>query len=102
MGKDKDFSLFIKSGHVLNFFSCVVYFRLKAITKNGKKKTQGKISHSTVSLIPVLTGECSWLASQLFLSSLRTVMSLTAFHRVSDHCTTITEITLLAGSCWGN
>ena len=30
MGIDKDFSVFIKSGHELYVFSCVVYSRLKA------------------------------------------------------------------------
>ena len=38
MGKDKHFSVFIKSGHVLYcFFSCAVYSRLKAFgEKTGK------------------------------------------------------------------
>ena len=37
MGEDKDFSVFIKSGHVLYCFSCVVYFRLKAFGKKREK-----------------------------------------------------------------
>ena len=48
MGKDKDFTVFIKSGHVLYYFSCVVYSRLKAFGKKREYKTHGKISHSTV------------------------------------------------------
>ena len=48
MGKDNDFSAFIKSGHVLYYFSCVVYSRLKAFGKKWENKTHGKISHSTV------------------------------------------------------
>ena len=47
MGKDKDLSVFIKSGHVL-YFSYVVYSRLKAFGKTRENKTQGKISHFTV------------------------------------------------------
>ena len=38
MGKDMYFSVFIKSGHVLYCFFCVVYFRLKAFGKNRKIK----------------------------------------------------------------
>ena len=50
MGKDKDFSVFIKSGHVLYCVFCVVYSHLKAFRKKTENKTQGKISHSTVSM----------------------------------------------------
>ena len=48
MGKDKDFSMFVKSGMYCIVFSCVVYSRLKAFGKIRKNKTHGKISHSTV------------------------------------------------------
>ena len=46
MGKENDFYVFIKSGHLLYCFSCVVYYRLKAFGK--KQETHRKISHSTV------------------------------------------------------
>ena len=49
MVKENDFSVFIKSEHVLYCFSCVVSSRLKAFGKNRENKTNGKISHSTVS-----------------------------------------------------
>ena len=45
MGKDMDFSMFIKSGHILYYF---VYFCLKAFGKKRENETHGKISHSTV------------------------------------------------------
>ena len=48
MGKDKDFPVFFKSGHVLYCFSFVVYFPLKAFGKKRENKSHGKISHSTV------------------------------------------------------
>ena len=37
MGKDKDFSMFIKSGMYCIAFSCVVYSRLKAFGENTGK-----------------------------------------------------------------
>ena len=37
-------SVFIKSGHVLYCFFCVVYFRLKAFGKNRKNKIHGKLA----------------------------------------------------------
>ena len=48
MGKDKDFSMFVKSGRYCIIFSCAVYSRLKAFGKIRKNKTDGKISHFTV------------------------------------------------------
>ena len=45
MGKEKDFSVFIKSGYVLFPVLC---YRLKAFGKKWENKTYGKISHSTV------------------------------------------------------
>ena len=39
-GKDEDFSLFIKSGHVLYCFSWVVYSCLKAFGKENNGKIQ--------------------------------------------------------------
>ena len=48
MGKDKDFSVFIKSGHVMYSISCVVYFRLKAFGNKRENKTHREIGHSTV------------------------------------------------------
>ena len=47
MGMNKDFSVLIKSGHVLYCFTCVIYCRLKAFGKKRENKTHGKISHST-------------------------------------------------------
>ena len=44
MGKDKDFSEYIKSGHKLFCFSCVVYSRLNAFGKNGKIKLTQKLA----------------------------------------------------------
>ena len=44
MGKEKDFSMFIKSGHVLYCFSCVVNSRLKVFGKNGKIKLTEKLA----------------------------------------------------------
>ena len=48
MGKDKDFSVFLKSRHVLSHFSYVVSSHLKAFGKKRENKTHGKISFSTV------------------------------------------------------
>ena len=45
MGKEKDFSVFIKSEYVLFPVLC---YRLKAFGKKWENKTYGKISHSTV------------------------------------------------------
>ena len=42
MGKDKDFSVFIKSEYVLNFFSCVVYSRSKAFGEKMVKQNSQK------------------------------------------------------------
>ena len=47
MGKDKDFSVFIKSGHVPYCFFIVNYSRLKAFEKKRENKTHRKISHYT-------------------------------------------------------
>ena len=44
MGKNKDLSVFIKSGHILYCFYCVVYSRLKAFGKNGKIKHTEKLA----------------------------------------------------------
>ena len=45
MGKDKDLSVFIKYGHVLYCFSCVVYSHLKADgKKTGKIKLTEKLA----------------------------------------------------------
>ena len=50
MGKDKNFSMFIKSEHVLYYFSCVVYSRLKAFGKKRENKTHRKISLLKISI----------------------------------------------------
>ena len=43
MGKDQDFFMFIKSGHVMFIFSCVVYLCLKAFGEKRENKTHEKI-----------------------------------------------------------
>ena len=45
MGKDNDFSKFIKSGHVLYCFFSGIFTHVR---KKWENKTQGKINHSTV------------------------------------------------------
>ena len=48
MGKNKVFSVFIKSRNILYCFSWVVYSRLKAFGKKRENKTHGRISQSAV------------------------------------------------------
>ena len=48
MGKDKDFSVLIKSGHVMySFFLCCL-LPFESIREKRENKTHGKISHSAV------------------------------------------------------
>ena len=48
MGKDKDFSVCIQSGHVLSYFFMCCLFLFESIRKKRENKTHGKISHSAV------------------------------------------------------
>ena len=50
MGEDKDFSVFIKSGHVLYCLFLWCLFPFESIRKKRENKNHGQISHSTVFL----------------------------------------------------
>ena len=50
MGKDKDFSVLIKSGLVLYCFLLCYFSRLKAFGKKLENKTHGKVRYSTVTI----------------------------------------------------
>ena len=72
MIKDKDFSVFIKAGHVLYVlvFSCVVYSHLKAFGKKQENKTHEKISYSTYSIYKLyILNKINYINGQIFIKN---------------------------------
>ena len=79
MGKDNDFSVFIKSGHVLYCFSSFVYSRLKAFGNKRENKTHGILSQSTV-VAGMISGEQKLVIMNCFARKYRICKNIPQDH----------------------